>query len=152
MSLPPALLLALPPRAKGPPPNSFSPFPPPFFRSSLKPSPRLFLRPCRRFYLTIHPLLDRHPRCYHPSPLKCTYMNRPIYTHAHVLTCPMASLFLPLSSSLPSRASRRTSKSSKERQSQRLSDWIVSSIYTTFDSTSFCLCLSLFLSHMFREH
>lgn len=77
------------------------------------------------------------------------------YTRAHACTrtfsfarWPPPSLFSSLSSSHLSRASRRTSKSSEGRQSQRLSDWIVSSIYTTFSSlrasVSFFLSLSCF--------
>lgn len=45
------------------------------YRPSLKPLPRLFLRPCR-FCLTIHPLLDRHPRSYYPSSLKRARAHR----------------------------------------------------------------------------
>lgn len=60
---------------------------------SLKPSPRLFLRPCR-FCLSIHPLLDRHPHRYLP------FYSR---TRAHTLSRSAdLSLFLALSSSLPS--------------------------------------------------
>jgi len=56
--------------------------------------------------------------------------------------------FLSLSSFLPSSV-WRTSESSKEKQSRegRLSDWIVSSIYTTFGSPGFPLLL--FLSFLF---
>lgn len=109
----------------------------PLSRPSLKPSPRLFLRPCR-FCLTIHPLFDRHPRRYHPSPQMHTYTHTYIHTrariHAHKISHPrlIVSVFLSLSPS-PERLSR-ASESPKERQNRGLSDWIVSSIYTTFGS------------------
>jgi len=116
------------------------------YRPLLKPPSRLFLRPCR-FCLTIHPLLDHRPRSYYPSLLKCAHTH----THTHIHTRARACLGRPLLSLafvIPS-LERLTNLGELEREteSEGLSDWIVSSIYTTFGSPSHSLSLFLFSSH-----
>lgn len=90
-----------------------------------------------------------------PLPVPLSYTTHThTYTNAHIFSLfRFFSVFLSFSFllrglllslvsvivSFPRASDERSLKSSKERQSQGLSDWIVSSIYTTFGSPSFSL-------------